>query len=417
MSRRTSLLGFFTVGALLSSACSIKTPDNGSTGSTAPDGESSTPQEVDTGEGGAAGSPGESVPAPNSDPCAACDSGHCLDDGTCVECVPKDDDCPQGQYCSDDNTCVPGCKDGKSCASGVCQDDHNCKSCINDRECADGFLCSAGECAAACSPDHEGESTGCGDGLTCCAARCSDLTTDSSNCGACGNSCDNGQFCGLASCDDPGKDGCVACHDLTLANVCSVSKVVVILDTNKNESDGNRVPGRAIGSALAEQCPPKPRMIEAEQDSVEALNLTTGRPVSNSSELLVVAGGPFYQNLEGYLEQQRIAPVYWKVGADSAEFRLSKGDRLIASLPIAGDHDSHDIFIIQFMRDAESGSLALNAQGFWLSGTVAAAYHLNQNLLPQLEKQDQAWYAFEWTDANGDKKPDSDEIQLLDSGS
>ena len=88
----------------------------------------------------------------------------------------------------------------------------------------------------------------------------------------------------------------------------------------------------------------------------------------------------------------------------------------MVSLPTAGDHDSHDIFIIQFAREPASGSLVLNEQGFWLSGTVAGAYQLSHGLLPALEQQDQAWYAYEWTDLDGDRAPDLNEIQLLASG-
>ncbi len=415
MLRRCGVIAALIAGGFLSSACTIKTPDDGAGGA-----DATTPDPLESaGTGSATDTKPEPEPKPEpkpepepeptkpspSEPCPGCDSGYCLDDGTCVECLPSDDHCPRGSYCSESTECVSGCSKGESCASGVCLADHNCKSCINDRECADGFLCSAGTCAPACSAEQEGEERGCDDGLTCCSLRCADLATDAENCGACGNSCKEAEFCGLSE-----------CRATSLSSACSVAKVVVILDTNKNESDGNRVPGRAIGAALAEQCPLQPTLVEAEQDSVEALNLTTGRPVSNSSELLVVAGGPFFQNLQGYLEEQRVAALYWKVGVDAAEFRLSKNDTLVASMPIAGDHDARDIFIIQFMRDPDSGSLILNAQGFWLSGTVAAAYHLTNGLLPKLEEQDKAWYAYEWTDQDGDKAPDQDEFTLLDSG-
>jgi len=404
-------IGALSIAGLIAAACAVKTPDQG--GPAASDnGES--PEEV-----ARAGAPSDEPAKPDApnkpdDPCAACDSGQCLDDGTCVDCLPSNDTCGRRQYCTDDYVCADGCKDGSSCASGICGEDHSCQSCINDRECASGLVCSNGQCMAACSADQEGESAGCTDGLICCSLHCADLATDSKNCGACGNACGGGQFCG-ATCADS-ADGCATCQDTTLANVCSVAKVIVILDSNKNTSDGNRVPGRAMGAALAEQCPTQPKLNEAEQDSVEALNITTGRPVSNSSELLVVAGGPFYQNLEGYLEEQKISPLYWKVGTDATEFRSNKTNKVVVSLPIAGDHDSHDIFIIQFMRDPDSGSLILNAQGFWLSGTVAAADHLNNALLPDLKAQDQAWYAYEWTDKDGDKQPDTDEIELLASG-
>ncbi|HET7539298.1 MAG TPA: hypothetical protein VFK05_05480 [Polyangiaceae bacterium] len=416
---------------LLAPACTIKTADDyprndptnaegGKSGSAG--GKAGSTSTTPKGEGGEAG----------QGPCAACASGFCLDDGTCVDCLPSNDHCPRGQYCSEDHECRPGCKnDTTSCASGVCGKDHNCKRCIDDSECTPEFVCSGGECTAACGADEEGTSASCSRGLTCCSARCSDLTVDERNCGACGKSCGSGQFCGRTTCEAVGEGGaggeggqsgtgtemCIQCHDTTLANVCSVGKVTVILDTSKNSSDGNRVPGRALGAALQAKCPTSPVLSEAEQDSVEALNITTGRPVSDSSELLVVAGGPFFQNLEGYIETQRITPLYSSSTSKATEFRKADTNEVVVSLPIDGDHDSHDIFIIQFARDPASGSLILNEQGFWLSGTVAGAYQLIHGLLPDLKNQDKAWYAYEWTDRNGDKAPSLEEIELLDSGS
>jgi stigma-specific protein Stig1 len=408
MLRKLGFLALTTLTGLLTvSACTVKTPDDPAD----PSPNDTGSQAVGQGEAGAGGGAGDTTS------CAGCSSGACLDDGTCVDCTPSNDKCPSGEYCGGENSCVRGCKDESSCASGVCGSDHNCKKCIDDSECTDDNICSGGECSPVCTAAQEGGSKGCGLDLMCCDTRCTDLMTDNQNCGACGNACKDGQFCGLTECEGDAKAGsCVKCHDATLANVCSVAKVIVILDTNKNDSDGNRVPGRAMGATLAEQCPTAPKLSEAEQDSVEALNITTGRPVSNSSELLVVAGGPFYQNLEGYLEENGVAPLHWKVRDDVAEFRTTKGDELVADLAIAGDHESHDIFIIQFMRDPDSGSLVLNAQGFWLSGTVAAAYQLNNTLLPELTAQDKAWYAYDWTDKDGDKAPDADEIELLTSG-
>jgi hypothetical protein len=206
---------------------------------------------------------------------------------------------------------------------------------------------------------------------------------------------------------------------MTLANICSIAEAVVILDTVKNPQEGNRDQGRAIGAALKAKCSPTPVLTEEEQDSVAALNFTTGRPVSGGRELLIVAGGPFFQNLEVYVEKQRIAPVYWHAteGNVETQFRKSSDDSVIASLPLSGiDHDSRDLFLIQFMRDAASGSLVLNAQGFWLSGTVAAAFQLKEGMLPNLSTFDQAWYVYEWVDMDDDKLPDLAEITLQASG-
>jgi hypothetical protein len=374
---------------------------------------------AEPGPGGAAGAGGDG-PA-----CPGCASGFCLDDGTCVECLPANDHCPQGQYCTEINECEPGCKaDGSSCASGICDAEHNCTNCINDDECLPGMLCGAGKCSDPCVVDEQNQSTTCDASLLCCSEHCVDVKTDSNHCGACGSACDSGDFCGISDCSGAGGAGgssgsepCVTCQPTVLGNVCSVSQVIVMLDTTKNPSDGNRKPGRAIGHALADSCASQPIYSEAEQDSVDALNLTTGRPVSNSGELLVVAGGPFFMNLEGYLEEQRISRLYLNVvGSEKTEFRRSSDDAVVLTLPVEGDHDSHDFFIIQFSRDPESGSLVLNAQGFWLSGTVAAAYLLTNQTLPNVASYTEGYYAYEWTDGNGDKAPDLNEIELVSSG-
>jgi hypothetical protein len=382
---------------------------SGSGGSGAHSGStSSTAGDSSGGEGGA------------SSPCAGCASGLCLADGTCVDCLPSNDKCPANEYCTAANTCAPGCKtNGSTCTSGVCDDQHDCKSCINDGECSAGRLCGGGVCAAACTTAQEGSNVGCGSGLTCCSAHCTDLGTDVQHCGVCGTACGGSQFCGLAECSQTGEAGaggasgeaCAACHDLTLANVCSISKAIVILDTTKNSSDGNRKPGRAIGAALAALCTPAPTVTEEEQDSQDALSITTGHPVAGGGSLLIVAGGPYFQTLEAYFEQTS-SPLYLAQVGDTQQFTDRATGAAVVSRSASADNLSHDFFIIQFMRDTSSGSLTLNAQGFWESGTVAATYQLVNVVLPALSTFDKAWYAYEWTDMNGDMAPDADEITL-----
>lgn len=443
MLRLIRSLGVPSLGWLLvSGACTVKTPDDGTpsggsagaapsskggSGGTAGHSGSSKGGKGNTGGsqavGGAAGDGAEGGSGGAAE-CPGCSSGFCLEDGTCVDCLATSDQCPDGQYCTDANACAPGCKaDGASCVSGVCAADHNCQSCINDSECVAPLVCSHGACSEPCTLAQEGQTASCAEDLVCCSLHCTHVNTDSAHCGACGNTCGAGQFCGLTDCSNAGAGGagadpasCVTCHDTTLTNVCAIANIVVLLDTSKNAADGNRVVGRSIGAALATQCATQPVVTEAEQDSVDALNFKTGRPVSGGGELLVVAGGPFYQVLEGYLEDERISPLYWHVEGEQTEFRRSADDEVVVALPIAGDHDASDYFIIQFMRDAASGSLVLNAQGMWLSGTIAAAYQLTHGLLPDLSTVNQAWYAYEWVDANGDLAPSLDEIQLQASG-
>jgi hypothetical protein len=98
------------------------------------------------------------------------------------------------------------------------------------------------------------------------------------------------------------------------------------------------------------------------------------------------------------------------------EFVSRADGTVVVSRTVAGDNLSHDFFVIQFMRDPASGSLVLNVQGFWLSGTTAASFFMVNGVLPALSSFDKAWYAYEWTDANGDLAPDLNEITLKASG-
>lgn len=349
----------------------------------------------DTSDGGEGGS---------VDPCAACPSGFCLPSGECVDCLPSNDHCPSGQYCTDLDVCASGCKNGASCQSGVCDAQHDCQSCLSDDECSSPRVCGNNACAPACTAQQEGSSAGCGAGLTCCSQHCVDARTDSKHCGACGTVCGAGQFCGVGG-----------CLDSALANVCSIAKAVVVLDGG---ADGphNEPYGRAIANALKAQCSTAPTVREVQQTVSDVINITTFRPVAGGDELLIAAGGGFFQHLVEYVSTQPITPVYFKAQGDTLQYIERKTNHVVASADISASHDAHDFFVIQFARDASSGSLVLNAQGFWESGTAAAAFYFEQGLLPMIASRSEAWYAYEWTDADSDLAPDLNEIKLIDSG-
>ena len=349
----------------------------------------------DGGEGGEGGSVGN--------PCTACASGLCLPDGQCVDCLPANDQCAAGQYCSPDSySCVPGCKDADSCASGVCDAVHDCQHCIADSECSAGHVCGAGVCGAPCSAAEEGNNLGCSGTLTCCGLHCIDQKTDSKHCGACGTACATGQFCGLN-----------ACRDSALSQVCSVARITVVLDGQ----DGNQTPARSMAAGLSATCLPSPTVREVSQDVADAVNTANGRPVAGGGELLIAAGGTFFAHLTAYVSSQPVSPVYSNFENDTLQYRKRSDASIVASAPYSADHDSQDFFVLQFMRDPASGSLILNAQGFWQSGTTAAAFYFNQAMLPALSTFGKSWYVYKWTDANADMMPDLNEITLIDSGS
>ena len=119
---------------------------------------------------------------------------------------------------------------------------------------------------------------------------------------------------------------------------------------------------------------------------------------------------------DGTVITESIAPIYAVQNGDNLEFRKHDTDAVVDSAPYAGAHDSSDVFVIQFMRDPSSGSLILNAQGFWQSGTTAAAYYFVNAMLPTLATETKSWYVLEWTDANANLAPDAGEFVLKGSG-
>ena len=348
-----------------------------------------------------AGPEGGSAGEPAVDPCAACAPGLCSPSGQCVECLPSNDQCPAGTYCSAANTCVDGCKNGDSCASGVCDANHDCQSCISDQECSEPHVCGAAQCASACTADQESGNAGCGTGLTCCSLHCVATLNDQKHCGACGTACTDSQFCG--------QSGCLP---LQLSSLCQVGKIVIILDGQF----GDDPTGRALGQALVDHCPTSQTQREVSQSIADALNPATGRPVSGSDEVLVVAGGGFFQHATDYLVSRKIAPVVDVNTQGKYEFHESDTDAVIASELTSEASESHDLFSVQFIREPSSGSLILSAYGFTVGGTAAAALYFGQVLAPTLSTASKAWYVGEWTDKDADQTPDLDEVALVASG-
>jgi hypothetical protein len=79
---------------------------------------------------------------------------------------------------------------------------------------------------------------------------------------------------------------------------------------------------------------------------------------------------------------------------------------------------SHDMIVIQVGRERTTGTLALLLYGFHPNGTLAAAWHFAHVMAPDLASYTDAYYVYDWTDANGDQVPnEGDTWKLLGVGS
>jgi hypothetical protein len=311
-------------------------------------------------------------------------------------CSTTDDSCPAGQYCGPDGDCLPGCKDDASCASGNCTQTHDCDRCVKDEECAEGRVCGDGHCHEACSSADDCSPTS----LDCCDGYCANVDYDIHHCTACGLECDADQFCGT--------DGC---SDTTLANVCKVRSVVVVID----EQPGDLEPARALGAALAATCMPAPTVTEVEQADATVINPATGQPLGGG-DVLALAGGLFGQRAVRFFDESSASPLQPMTVGNRIELRRTDTGEALVSFPPSSPTASHDYLVIEVARDPTTGVLAIIAYGFHEAGTAAAVWYFSNEILPDLASHTEQWLAFEWTD-DGDLEPGSgDTFTLLDSG-
>ena len=224
-SARSPLFGALLVAlALAAPACAAgPTSSTGTSGRTGAGGASTT--STSTG-GGAVG--GGSVTSTSSSSGTGGDPGcqgpaDCPDvakpfcdnvSGDCVACLPTQDNCPTGQYCTPANACAIGCTGQVDCTvDTVCDKATNqCVGCLGDTDCPLGSVCAQGQaCVAGCSAVQ-----GCAGADTCCnAASCFDLQTAVLHCGDCAKACPvpahASPTCAAAACGfacDAGFDDC-----------------------------------------------------------------------------------------------------------------------------------------------------------------------------------------------------------------
>lgn len=147
------------------------------------------------------------TPCPPLDPCvvdAACDgAGTCLPvRGTTCDNPPGPCDSPRG-VCERDGSCTydpmlrgSPCDDGDPCTQNEACD--GAGACVGGQPCESDNPCETASCASGrceITAAEDGDSCGPNAADRCCAGACVDISTDGSNCGGCGVTCDADDAC------------------------------------------------------------------------------------------------------------------------------------------------------------------------------------------------------------------------------
>jgi hypothetical protein len=110
-----------------------------------------------------------------------------------------------------------------------------------------------------------------------------------------------------------------------------------------------------------------------------------------------------------------VAPIYLWSDGTTAQIRTRDGG-VVVSTPNSALTAHHDFFYVQLSVEPVSGTLCLSAAGMYAPGTVAAGYYTGTEIIPNRAKYKANWYAYEWSDANGDSSPNAGDTFTLVKG-
>ena len=305
-----------------------------------------------------------------------------------TECEPGGSgQCQSGEHCSPQGTCEPGCATEGDCAAGQGCCDGQCVDTSSD-------AASCGACGNACGP-----------GTDCCEGTCVNLAT-LTDCGTCGNTCSAGEFC----------DGS-QCNTATYPNFCANKTVYVIHDGIPADEQAADL----MASTIAANCPPDVVVQTRDQTDPTLVDQTTGQPLAGSGVTYVMGGGPFPNKPLRWLERtQKVTSIYFDA-PDGINFfwRRRADDVAVAMMPANQCAPGRDQFITELVTDPMSGTLSLVGYGACSGGkgTVAAAWHYANVILPNRAMYPDSWYVFSWVDQNQNAAPDAgDAFAVLAQG-
>jgi hypothetical protein len=117
------------------------------------------------------------------------------------------------------------------------------------------------------------------------------------------------------------------------------------------------------------------------------------------------------------MEGKGLTPL--AVGASGANLliRNTKTNKDLVSVPSTMVTAQHDYVVLEVSVEPVSGTLCFFGYGLSASGTAAAAYYYENNVVPNRAMYSAAWYLYEWTDTdNSGTASAADTFTLVASG-
>ena len=207
---------------------------------------------------------------------------------------------------------------------------------------------------------------------------------------------------GAGTVADAGDSGRTA--PTTFQDLCSFTRAVVV--TNNSATD--TASSLQLLAEIQTACGTSIAIRQAPQNTAGLL-AADGRPLWTASELGMLGGGPAVHNAASYLEKN-LSPVYAQTTSSAYEWVDRVGRNVVISFPKASLSPTHDVAIIQVIREPMGGTFSLNVYGQGAQGTVAAAFFFKTQLAPGLKINSGIYNVVEWTDQDGDMEPSAGDL-------
>jgi hypothetical protein len=203
-----------------------------------------------------------------------------------------------------------------------------------------------------------------------------------------------------AATDGEGAVGACAgsgCLPIAIKNVCDPTHTTLIKDGYPLDDASNAV----IQAGLLAGCAPAPVANSVEKGAPGTIDPTTGQPLAGVDTLLTCAGGAYVQKTVEYLDLFGVTPIHLIAASDSWQYALrTPGATVVGEMPYTSFGPTHDIILIEIVRDLTNGTPVLIAFGQEAESTRAAAWYVANEMIPKRASYDKRWYVYEWTAAS-----------------
>ena len=170
------------------------------------------------------------------------------------------------------------------------------------------------------------------------------------------------------------------------------------LDRATQLTDGNAVDDPAatgIAASLKGSCGTTFAVATASLADPTVFDAADGRLLIERREVVLTAGGFFFNPLVGALETARRTPLYFTSDATSDGWASSATGAPVHTFPSASVTAGHDFFVVELLTDGD-GRLVLVDYGVGAGGTQAAGRQA-EAILASAATHTDTWYLYEWT--------------------